>query len=236
MKALAAVLALVVAVLAVLFFSARQAAQKQIADAQAEAVAKGNEVVAAQQQLADAHAQLTQLQQGAVEERARTEQLLGTLTNQLVAAQTEAQAKQTRIDELEKKGGALESEIDVVTRQLMDVDAKLAQLETVHEGTVENLKAMREDYVRLSKEKTVLEAKLHNLKALKEQIRVVKEELRAQRIAESQRIERAQTALGNGGFVMKGGTWISVPKGPAGKFPLTQEIGRDPAAPAPSSP
>lgn len=229
MKALAAVLALVVAVLAVLFFSARQAAQKQIADARADAAARSNEVVAAQTQIA-------QLQQSATEERARTEQLLGTLTNQLAAAQTEAQEKQTRIDELEKKGGALESEIDVVTRQLMDVDGKLADLEQVHEGTVENLKAMREDYVRLTKEKATLEAKLHNLKALKEQIRVVKEELHAQRVAESQRIERAQTALGNGGFVMKGGTWVSVPKGPAGKFPLTQEIGRAPTEPAPASP
>lgn len=219
MKVLVAVLALAAAVLGFLYFNAKSGAERQLALA-------SNDVAQAQRELTAAQEQLTEVQRTATEEHERSQQLLAALTNQLATVQTEVQEKQQRIDALEQKNATLESEIEVVTRQIMVVDGQLTQLEATHETTVENLKAMRDDYVRLVKEKAALEAKLHDLKALRAQIRVVKDELHAQRVAERQRIDRAETALGNGGFVFKEGAWTSVPKPPAGKYPLTEEITR----------
>lgn len=231
MKVFIAVLSVITAILAVLYFSARQAARQQVAAAQTAATAASNDVVTARHELDDTRGQLAQIQQSAAEERDRSQQLLETLTNQLASAQIEVERKQARIDELEKKNAALDSEIGVVSGQLRDVEQKLAALDATHRDTVGNLVAMREDYVKLTKEKTALEAKLHDLKALREQVRAVKAELHAQKVAERQRLDRAATALGNGGFMMKEGAWVSMPRPRTGKYPISQEIGREPAAP-----
>jgi hypothetical protein len=80
--------------------------------------------------------------------------------------------------------------------------------------------------VKLSKDKAALEAKLHDLNALKTQINTVKQELHAQKVAERRRLDRAAVALGNGGFLMKDGKWVTAPT--PGKYPLIQEIHREP--------
>ena len=83
---------------------------------------------------------------------------------------------------------------------------------------------MREEYVKLTDEKAVLEAKLHNLKALKEQIHVVKQELHQKKVEERQRLDRAEYAMGNHGYLFKDGSWV-VERAP-GSYPLSQEIYR----------
>ena len=65
---------------------------------------------------------------------------------------------------------------------------------------------MREEYVRLTNEKAALEAKLHDLKALKEQMSVVKQELHQKKVEERKRLDRAEFAMGNHGFLMKDGS------------------------------
>lgn len=231
MKVFLAVLSVITAILAILYFSARQAAREQVANAQTAATAASNDMTVAHNELNETRAQLTQVERSAAEEQERSQHLLSTLTNQLAAAQVEVEQKQSRVDDLEKQNSALNSEIDVVAGQLDKVKQQLTALENTHESTVNNLRAMREDYVALVAQRAALEAKLHDLKALRAQIRAVKDELHAMKVAERARLERAETALGNGGFVMKEGSWVSIPRTPAGKFPLTEEITHD-AAPA----
>ena len=127
---------------------------------------------------------------------------------------------------MEKQNEKLTADIKTVNQQLAGVNQKLADLEKTHATTVGHLTAMREDYVALTKEKVSLESRLHDLTALKEQLQLVKQEIYQRKVDERKRLDRAEAALGNGGFLMKSGTW-SAPHY-SGKYPLTEDIHREP--------
>ena len=74
------------------------------------------------------------------------------------------------------------------------------------------------------RKRPLLEAKLHDLKALKEQIIVVKNELHQKKVEELKRLDRAEFAMGNHGYLLKGGSWV-VERTP-GSYPLNQDLYR----------
>jgi|SRR5579859_3057993 len=135
------------------------------------------------------------------------------------------QEQQSKTGILEQDKANLTAELKVMTAQIEQVNQQLSDLEKTHATTISHLQAMREEYVKLTNDKAALEAKLHDLKSLKAQIVVVKQEQHQKKVEELQRLDRAEFAMGNRGFLMKEGTW-SVARTP-GSYPLSQELYRE---------
>lgn len=182
---------------------------------QRQLTAVSNEIVVARAETAEVktqmQAKISDLQQTVLkltEEKADTEK-------KMMSLKSEVEKAQQQIAALEREKAALTGQIGQVSRSLAD-------LERTHATTVAHLQAMREEYVKLTNEKNVLEAKLHDLKALKEQIYVVRQELHEKKVEERKRLDRAESAMGNHGYLRKEGVWVAarVP----GKYPLNQEI------------
>jgi len=159
-------------------------------------------------------------------EKTQAEQALAGLSNRLEHARQQAEQQQMKVQMLEQNKEKLTEQITMVSNQLAQVQQKLAALETAHTTTVGHLTIMRQDYVALKKDKAALEVRLNDLKALQAQIRLVKQEEHARKVEEWRRTDRAETALGNGGFLMKQGVWVRPSQ--TGSYPLTQEIRREP--------
>jgi chromosome segregation ATPase len=135
------------------------------------------------------------------------------------------QQQQLKVEGLEQDKTNMTSELQVLTGQIEEVNQKLANLEKTHAQTVTHLQAMRKEYVKLTNDKAALEARLHDLKALKEQIGVVKQELHEKKVEELKRLDRAEFAMGNRGYLLRGGEW-AVERKP-GSYPLNQELYRE---------
>jgi chromosome segregation ATPase len=133
--------------------------------------------------------------------------------------------EQLKAKALEQEKITMENQVKSLTDQIAQVNQKLTDLQNTHATTVSHLQAMREEYVKLTDQKTALEAKLHDLKALREQVVVVKQELHEKKVEERKRLDRAEFAMGNHGYLMKEGTW-AVARTP-GKYPLNQEMYRN---------
>lgn len=225
MRIAIAILAVAVITLSALFYRSEQSARQN-------QMIASNEVAAARAEVATVRAEM-ELQVGELHrqiatldaDRARDAQQLETLTNELNGARDALEQTKGKLEAAENEGARLAAEIEAVSNQLVNVEQKLAELQKTHEVTLGHFTAMREDYVRLTGERAQLEAKLHSLKALKAQINVVKQELHAQKVVERQRLDRAEKALGNGGFLMKDGQWARAPT--PGDYPLTGEIHRE---------
>jgi chromosome segregation ATPase len=215
---------------------------KKLEETQRELATAYDEVVAARAETSEVRTQMQakvdELQQNITkltEEKADTEKAMSSLKaeteKQISSLKTEMESKQqqlqVRVDTLELDKTNMTSELTVLSQQLAQVNQKLADLGNTHATTVAHLQAMREDYVKLTSEKAALETKLHDLKALKEQISVVKQELHQKKVEESKRLDRAEFAMGNHGFVLKDGTWQVREREP-GKYPLSQELYRQP--------
>jgi chromosome segregation ATPase len=136
------------------------------------------------------------------------------------------QLEQTKVETLEQDKTNMTSELKVLSDQLDQVNQRLADLQKTHATTVAHLQAMREEYVTLTNQKAALEAKLNDLVALKAQITVVKQEIHAKKVEELKRLDRAEFAMGNHGYLLKEGSWMTVTQTP-GSYPLSQELYRD---------
>jgi len=183
-----------------------------------------NELAAARVEVAEVRTQMqvkvNELQQNIsklTEEKTDVEKKMESL-------KTELEGQRTRVHSLETDNSNLTVQMTSLNGQLADVNQKLTDLQNTHAQTVSHLQAMREDYVRLTAEKAVLEAKLHNLKALKEQITVVKLELHQKKVEELRRLDRAEFAMGNHGYLLRDGSW-AVERTP-GNYPLNQDLYR----------
>jgi chromosome segregation ATPase len=135
------------------------------------------------------------------------------------------QEQQARVGTLEQDKANMATELKVLTTQIEQVSQQLSDLQKTHATTIAHLQAMREEYVKLTNDKAALEAKLHDLKSLKEQIVVVKQEQHQKKIEELKRLDRAEFAMGNRGFLLKEGAW-TVTRTP-GSYPLNQELYRE---------
>ncbi|HTS20074.1 MAG TPA: hypothetical protein VMP11_21040 [Verrucomicrobiae bacterium] len=155
------------------------------------------------------------------QEKMSTERQMRSMQTDL---QQKLDAEQTKSHSLETQNADLTTQLKTVNDQLADVSQKLADLTKTHETTIAQYQAMREDYVKLTAERAVLEAKLHDLKALKDQIVVVKNELHQKRVEELKRLDRAEYAMGNHGYLLKDGSWV-VERSP-GSYPLNQDLYR----------
>ncbi len=133
--------------------------------------------------------------------------------------------QQSKVHFLEIDKANMTTELKALNDQIADVNQKLAELTKTHAQTVSHLQAMREEYVKLTTEKAALETRLHDLKALKEQITVVKQELHQKKVEELRRLDRAEFAMGNHGYLLKGGSWV-VERTP-GSYPLNQDLYRE---------
>ena len=183
-----------------------------------------NEVAAARAETTEVRTQMQAKVDQLQTEKADTEKKMSSLKTEMESKQQQLQA---RVDTLEQDKTNMTSELKVLSEQIAQVNQKLADLENTHATTVAHLQAMREEYVKLTTEKAALEAKLHDLKALKEQISVVKRELHQKKVEESKRLDRAEYAMGNHGFLLKDGSWQVLERTP-GKYPLSQELYRQP--------
>jgi chromosome segregation ATPase len=204
---------------------------QKLEETQHELATATNEVVAARAEASEVKTQMQakvdELQQNITklaEEKADTEKAMSSLKTEMENKQQQLQA---RVDTLEQDKTNMTSELKVLSEQIAQVDQKLTDLGNTHATTVAHLQAMREDYVRLTSEKTALETRMHDLKALKEQVSVVKQELHQKKVEESKRLDRAEFAMGNHGFLLKDGTWRVLEREP-GKYPLSQELYREP--------
>jgi len=157
------------------------------------------------------------------EEKVDTENKMATLKTDL---EQKLQQQQTKVEGLEQDKTNMTSELQVLTTQIEQVNEKLANLQKTHAQTVTHLQAMREEYVKLTNDKAALEARLHDLKALKEQIGVVKQELHEKKVEEVKRLDRAEFAMGNRGYLLQNGSWVVERK--PGSYPLNQELYREP--------
>jgi chromosome segregation ATPase len=171
-------------------------------------------------------AKVDELQQNVsklTEEKADTEKQLESVKTDL---EQKVQQQQSKVDTLEQDKTNMTSELKVLSDQLAQVNQQLADLEKTHATTVAHLQAMREEYVILTNQKAALEAKLNDLGALKAQITVVKHELHEKKVEEIKRLDRAEYAMGNHGYLLKEGSWTTVTQAP-GSYPLSQELYRE---------
>ncbi len=136
------------------------------------------------------------------------------------------QQEQDRARLLEKQNNKLSAEKDALSQRLVGVNQKLTALENTHTTTVGHLTAMREEYVTLIKEQAELKAKLTDINALRAQMREVRKSHFSEKRKENNRIDRVERAMGNGGFLMKQGQWVSAPRRTV-QYPLVQDIRRD---------
>ena len=170
-------------------------------------------------------AQVDELQQNITKlttEKADTEKQMNSVRSDL---EQKVQDQQSKIQSLETDKAGLTTQLESLNSQIADVNQKLADLTKTHAQTVMQFQAMREEYVKLTTQKAVLEAKLHDLRALKEQIVVVKNELHQKKVQELQRLDRAEYAMGNHGYLLKDGSWV-VERTP-GSYPLSQDLYRE---------
>jgi chromosome segregation ATPase len=193
--------------------------EQKLEQTQQQLAAATNEIAAARAEIVDVRtqmeAQVTELQATVAkltDEKAAAEQQVTSLESEL--ASTQQQFRRDKAD--------LTGQLNDVTDRLAEVDRKLADLEKTHATTVAHFQAMREEYVKLTNEKIALESMLHDLRALQQQERVVKQEMHAKKVEERKRLDRAEFAMGNHGYLLKNGSWVTtrVP----GKYPLTEEL------------
>jgi chromosome segregation ATPase len=190
-------------------------ATNELAAARAEAVDVKTQMQAKVDDLQQNISKLTQ-------EKADSEKQMDSLKSDL---EQKLQEQQSKVHSLETDKANLTTELESLNTQIADINLKLTELTTTHAQTVSHLQAMREEYVKLTAEKAVLEAKLHNLKDLKDQITVVKVELHQKKVEELQRLDRAEFAAGNHGYLLKEGSWV-VERTP-GSYPLSQDLYRE---------
>jgi chromosome segregation ATPase len=201
---------------------------QKLQETQQQLTTATNELAAARVEVADVKTQMqvkvNELQQNIsklTDEKTDVEKKMQSLKTEL---EQKLDAEQTKTHSLEGQNADLTTQLKSVNDQLSDTSQKLTDLQNTHAQTVSHLQAMREDYVKLTAQKAVLEAKLHNLKALKEQITVVKNELHQKKVDELRRLDRAEFAMGNHGYLLKEGTW-AVERRP-GNYPLNQDLYR----------
>jgi chromosome segregation ATPase len=197
---------------------------QKLQETQQQLTTATNELAAARVEVAEVKTQMqvkvSELQQNIsklTEEKTDVEKRMESL-------QTELEGQRTRVHSLETDNSNLTVQMTSLNGQLADTNQKLTDLQNTHAQTVSHLQAMREEYVKLTAEKAVLEAKLHNLKALKEQVTVVKLELHQKKVDELRRLDRAEFAMGNHGYLFKDGSW-AVERRP-GNYPLNQDLYR----------
>lgn len=195
--------------------------QRELATATNELAAARAEAVAVKTQMQTKVEELQQNVSKLAEEKADTEKQMQSIKTELEQKLEEEQAKAKA---LEQEKANMESELKVLADQIAQVNQKLADLSNTHATTVSHLQAMRVEYVKLTDQKAALEAKLHDLKALKGQISVVKQELHERKVEELKRLDRAEFAMGNHGYLMKEGAWAVTRT--SGKYPLNQEMFR----------
>ena len=200
--------------------------ERKLEATQQELTVTSNDLTAARAETAQVKTQMQakvgELEQNIsklTEEKAQTETQVSSLKSELENTQRESREK---IAQQEAKIGGLEQDKQDLAKQIAGVKQDLADLEKTHATTVAHLQAMRQEYVKLTDEKTTLEAKLNDLKALKEQINVVKREIHAKKVEERKRLDRAEFAMGNHGYLLKNGSWVIAHE--PGKYPLNQEI------------
>jgi chromosome segregation ATPase len=193
--------------------------EQKLAQTQQQLAAATNEIAATRAELAEVRtkmeAQVSELKQTVsklTDEKADAEKRAASIKSDFENAQQQFQQERANFA----------SKLTELTDRITEVDRKLADLEKTHATTVTHLQAMRDEYVKLTNEKNALESMLHDLKALTEQVRVVKQEMHAKKVEERKRLDRAEFAMGNHGFLLKNGSWVT-PRTP-GKYPLTQEI------------
>lgn len=225
MRIAAIVLLMALIVVGALYMSSKRAASRQLALA-------SNDVAAAQRQIAEIK---TQMQAKVDTLAADVEKLTGekaiadagllALSNQLDAARHELRQEREKAATFARESDSLAGQVQTLTNRVIAVENSLWALRQTHATTVRHLTAMREDYVALTRDKAALEAKLRDPDALRSQLRAVKQEQHARKVEERHRLDRAETALGNAGFLMKRGQWVSAPT--PGRYPLIQDIRRD---------
>jgi len=187
-----------------------------------------NELAAARVEVAEVRTQMqvkvNELQQNISKLAAEKTDVENKMESLKVDLEQKLDAERTKVQSLESDNSSLTAQTKSLNNQLADINQKLTELQNTHAQTVSHLQAMREDYVRLTTEKAVLEAKLHNLKALKDQITVVKLELHQKKVEELQRLDRAESTVGNHGYLLRDGSWV-VERRPS-SYPLNQDLYR----------
>ena len=198
-----------------------QETQQQLTTATNELAAARAEAVEVKTQMQVKVDELQQNISRLTQEKADTEKQMESLKTDLEQKLAEQQSK---VHSLETDKANLTTDVKSLNDQIADVNQKLADLTTTHAQTVSHLQAMREEYVKLTAEKAVLEAKLHDLKALREQITIVKNELHQKKVEEFKRLDRAEFAMGNHGYLLREGSWVT--ERTPGSYPLNQNLYR----------
>ena len=196
-----------------------QETQQQLTTATNELAAARAEAVEVKTQMQVKVDELQQNISKLTQQKADTEKQMESMKADL---EQKLQEQQSKVHSLETDKQNLTADVKTLDDQIADINQKLADLTKTHAQTVQHLQAMREEYVKLTTEKAALEAKLHDLKALKEQIVVVKNELHQKNVEEMKRLDRAEYAMGNHGYLLKDGSWVTA-RTPI-SYPLNQDL------------
>lgn len=239
MKTLVTVLVVALVLLGVLVIFVKQSSEKQVTDARNELTAAKQELATARGELNAAHSELSTVKtqmvarvadlQATVDrlnaEKAQSEEKLVAVKGELSTLMTERQEQNTRMKTLEEVSQGLSNQLSQVTTDLGNVKQAYTDLEKAHTDALGHLAALRQDYVTAQQEKRDLEAKFNDLGTLRLQVATVKRHMYEEKVAERDRLDRAATLSGNGGFLLRQGEWTtSAPE--QRKFPLTEEIHR----------
>jgi len=204
---------------AILLSGCGRETEQKLAETQQQLAAATNEIAVTRAELAEVRtqmeAQVSELKQTVnklTDEKAAADKQIASLKSEMESNQRQSQQEKADLTDRLKQ----------VSDRLAQVDRQLADLEKTHATTITHLQAMREEYVKLTNEKNALESMLHDLHALTQQIRVVKQEMHAKKVEERKRLDRAEFAMGNHGYLLKDGSWVQ--SRTPGKYPLSQEI------------
>lgn len=172
------------------------------------------EVVQVRTQLVEQVARAVELEQRIVTEKAKADEQIATAQKQaealrkdLEVARKEAEEEAKKIEALEGERTKLATQLGSITGKLADVSKKLAALQISNTATIAELKEAQQIKIQLEMEKASLERQLNDLDTLRSQIRLVKQRLRDQKIADWERRDKESGANGNRGFIMQEGQW-----------------------------
>ncbi len=179
--------------------------------AQTETAAVKSQLVARTSELEQRTAEKTKADEQLVQVQTQLRQQTETFRKDMEIAQQVAQRQITeqasKIKALETERGQLKQSLATTSNQLGVVKKKFSDLQREHTETLALVEKLRQQIMRLEMENASLQRRLNDLTALREQVRIVKQRMWDDKLAEVKHQNEEGLAKGNRGFILREGRW-----------------------------